>query len=166
MGMFTSFDITASGLTAERYRMDTIAENIANANTTRTGDGTPYRRKVVEFETKETTQDRRSFGRVLSTIVGTGRAQQRHDRNVVSDDLIGYGVKIPTIAEDNVSPMNMVYDPSHPDADENGYVLYPNVNIITEMTNLIDASRAYEANSTAYTATKSMAMKGLSLGKS
>jgi len=163
MGMFTAFDITASGLTAERYRMDTIAENIANANTTRTADGTPYRRKVVQFETKETQQDRRSFGRVLSTIVGTGRAQQRHDRNVVSDDLIGYGVKIPTIAEDVESPMNMVYDPSHPDADENGYVTYPNVNTITEMTNLIDANRAYEANATAFNASKSMATTGLSI---
>jgi len=163
MGMFTSFDITASGLTAERYRMDTIAENIANANTTRTGDGTPYRRKVVEFETKDSKQDRHSFGRVLSTIVGTGRAQQRHDRNVVSDDLIGYGVKIPTIVEDTTSPMNMVYDPSHPDADENGYVTYPNVNTITEMTNLIDANRAYEANATAFNASKSMATTGLSI---
>ncbi|MBR5421324.1 MAG: flagellar basal body rod protein FlgC [Lachnospiraceae bacterium] len=163
MGMFTAFDITATGLTAERYRMDTIAENIANANTTRTGDGTPYRRKVVTFETQETQQDRRSFGRVLSTIVGTGRAQQRHDRNIVSDDLIGYGVKIPKISDDTESPMNMVYDPSHPDADENGYVTYPNVNTITEMTNLIDANRAYEANATVFTASKAMASTGLGL---
>ena len=166
MGIFTSFDITATGLTAERYRMDTIAENIANANTTRTGDGTPYRRKIVVFETQETQQDRRSFGRVLSTVVGTGRAQQRHDRNIVAEDLIGYGVKIPKIAEDTESPMNMVYDPSHPDADENGYVTYPNVNTITEMTNLIDANRAYEANATVFTASKAMATTGLGLAGS
>ncbi len=165
MGMFTAFDITASGLTAERYRMDTIAENIANTNTTRTGDGTPYRRKVVVFETKETKQDRHSFGRVLSTIVGTGRAQQNHDRNIVSDDLIGYGVKIPKIEEDTDTPMNMVYDPSHPDADENGYVTYPNVNTITEMTNLIDANRAYEANATVFNASKSMMNTGLQLAQ-
>ncbi len=163
MGMFTSFDITATGLTAERYRMDTIAENIANANTTRTADGTPYRRKVVTFETQETQQDRRSFGHVLSEVVGTGRAQLNHDRNIVSDDLIGYGVKIPQISEDEETPMNMVYDPSHPDADENGYVTYPNVNTITEMTNLIDANRAYEANATAFQASKSMATTGLSI---
>ncbi len=163
MGMFTSFDITATGLTAERYRMDTIAENIANANTTRTADGTPYRRKVVTFETQETQQDRRSFGHVLSEVVGTGRAQLNHDRNIVSDDLIGYGVKIPKISEDEETPMNMVYDPSHPDADENGYVTYPNVNTITEMTNLIDANRAYEANATAFQASKSMATTGLSI---
>ena len=165
MGMFTAFDITASGLTAERYRMDTIAENIANTNTTRTADGTPYRRKVVVFETKETKQDRRSFGRVLSTVVGTGRAQQNHDRNIVSDDLIGYGVKIPKIEEDTDTPMNMVYDPSHPDADENGYVYYPNVEIVTEMTNLIDASRAYEANATAFNTTKQIALAGLDVGR-
>ena len=163
MGMFTSFDITATGLTAERYRMDTIAENIANANTTRTADGTPYRRKVVTFETQETQQDRRSFGHVLSEVVGTGRAQLNHDRNIVSDDLIGYGVKIPKISEDEETPKNMVYDPSHPDADENGYVTYPNVNTITEMTNLIDANRAYEANATAFQASKSMATTGLSI---
>ena len=163
MALFTAFDITATGLTAERYRMDTIAENIANANTTRTADGTPYRRKVVVFETQETQQDRRSFGHVLSEVVGTGRAQLNHDRNIVSDDLIGHGVKIPKIAEDEETPMNMVYDPSHPDADENGYVTYPNVNTITEMTNLIDANRAYEANATAFQASKSMATTGLSI---
>ncbi len=163
MALFTAFDITATGLTAERYRMDTIAENIANANTTRTADGTPYRRKGVVFETQDTQQDRRSFGHVLSEVVGTGRAQLNHDRNIVSDDLIGYGVKIPKISEDEETPMNLVYDPSHPDADENGYVTYPNVNTITEMTNLIDANRAYEANATAFQASKSMATTGLSI---
>ena len=161
MALFAAFDITATGLTAERYRMDTIAENIANANTTRTADGTPYRRKVVVFETQDTQQDRRSFGHVLSEVVGTGRAQLNHDRSIVSDDLTGYGVKIPKISEDEETPMNMVYDPSHPDADENGYVTYPNVNTITEMTNLIDANRAYEANATAFQASKSMATTGL-----
>lgn len=163
MGMFTAFDISATGLTAERYRMDTIAENVANANTTRTADGTPYRRKVVTFATQETEADRRHFGRVLSSIVGDGRTQQRIGRHVIADDLIGYGVKIDDIHEDNDTQMNMVYDPSHPDADENGYVTYPNVNTVTEMTNLIDASRAYEANATVFNASKSMATKGLEL---
>ena len=162
--MFTAFDITATGLTAERYRMDTIAENIANANTTRTADGTPYRRKVVTFETQETQQDRRSFGHVLSEVVGTGRAQLNHDRNIVSDDLIGYGVKIPKITEDEESPMNMVYDPSHPDADENGYVTYPNVNTVTEMTNLIDATRAYQSNVTVFNSLKAMTQNAISIG--
>ena len=147
MGMFTSFDINASGLTAQRYRMDIISENVANANTTRTGDGTPYVRKVVTFQEKG---KQTPFSRVL---------------NKSMDRYSGEGVKVGGVYKDTQTEMNMVYDPSHPDADENGYVLYPNVNIITEMTNLIDASRAYEANATAFNATKSMAMKGLSIGQ-
>ena len=79
--------------------------------------------------------------------------------------LLGDGVKVTSVYEDNSTDMNMVYDPSHPDADENGYVTYPNVNIITEMTDLIDASRSYEANATAFEASKSMASKGLQIGK-
>ena len=158
MGMFTAFDISATGLSSERYRMDIISENVANANTTRTEDGTPYRRKVVSFETQET-DNSMPFGHVLDTLVGDGRTQH----NVVSEQAIGYGVKIPKISEDTHSEMKMVYDPSHPDADENGYVTYPNVDIVTEMTNLIDASRAYEANATAFSASKSIAMKGLGI---
>ena len=77
----------------------------------------------------------------------------------------GKGVKVSGVYEDTVTEMNMVYDPSHPDADENGYVTYPNVNIITEMTNLIDATRMYEANATAFNASKSMALKGLEIGQ-
>ncbi|MBP5623549.1 MAG: flagellar basal body rod protein FlgC [Lachnospiraceae bacterium] len=147
MGMFTSFDINASGMTAQRYRMDIISENVANANTTRTKDGTPYVRKVVTFAEQD---GQTPFSRVMNDHL---------------DRYSGKGVKVTGVYEDKVTEMNMVYDPSHPDADENGYVLYPNVNIITEMTNLIDASRSYEANSTAFTATKAMAMKGLSLGQ-
>lgn len=162
MGIFTAFDITATGLTAERYRMDVIAENVANANTTRTADGTPYRRKVVTFETQDT-DNRTAFAHVLDGIVGEGRTKHDHHSSQISENQIGYGVKIPKISEDTESPMNMVYDPAHPDADENGYVMYPNVNIITEMTNLIDASRAYEANATVFDASKSIASKGLDL---
>lgn len=147
MGMFTSFDINASGLSAQRYRMDIISENVANANTTRTQDGTPYVRKVVTFKEKG---KQTPFSRVL---------------NKVTDHYSGTGVKVNGVYEDKQTPMNMVYDPSHPDADENGYVTYPNVNIVTEMTNLIDATRSYEANATAFNASKSMAMKGLELGK-
>ena len=79
---------------------------------------------------------------------------------------VGDGVKVGGVYEDNKEDMKMVYDPSHPDADENGYVTYPNVNIVTEMTNMIDSSRAYEANATAFSASKAMAMKGLEIGKS
>ena len=79
--------------------------------------------------------------------------------------MAGTGVKVTKVIEDTETPMNMVYDPSHPDADENGYVTYPNVNTVTEMTNLIDASRSYEANVTAFDAAKSMALKGLEINK-
>ena len=141
MALFQAFDISASGMTAERFRTDVIAENVANINTTNTGDGTPYRRKIVTFQEKQITP----FSDVLSNT-----------RNA----FVGNGV-----TENYESDYIMKYDPSHPDADENGYVSYPNVNIVTEMTNLIDASRAYEANTTAFDATKSMAQAGLQIGK-
>lgn len=145
MGLFQSFDISASGMTAERFRTDIIAQNIANVNTTRTEDGTPYRRKVVVFEEKNS---QTPFHQVLN------KARDRYS---------GSGVKVTGVYEDTWTEGNMVYDPSHPDADENGYVMYPNVNIITEMTNLIDASRAYQANTTAFSASKNIATMGLSM---
>ena len=146
MGMFDSFNVNASGLTAQRYRMDVISQNVANANTTRTEDGTPYVRKIVTFEEKQG-----SFG-TFSSVFGAA-----------SDRFKSHGVKVSGTYEDKSTEGNMVYDPSHPDADENGYVTYPNVNIITEMTNLIDASRAYEANNTAFSASKAIALQGLQL---
>ena len=148
MGMFDSFDINASGLTAQRYRMDVIAENIANANTTRTENGEPYKRKVVTFEEKNGGHEN------FETIFGRASARFK-----------GHGVKVVGTFEDNITEGALVYDPSHPDADENGYVKYPNVNIITEMTNLIDASRTYEANATAFEASKQIARQGLNLGQ-
>ena len=146
MGLFQSFDISASGMTAERFRTDIIAQNIANVNTTRTEDGTPYRRKVVTFAEKRATP----FQEMLE-------GQYRNFK--------GTGVKVTSVKDDTTSDYIMEYDPSHPDADENGYVSYPNVNTGTEMTNLIDASRAYEANTTAFEAAKSIAQSGLSIGK-
>lgn len=145
MSMFTAFDINATGMTAERYRMDIIAENVANANTTRTEDGTPYRRKVVVFKEKNS---QTPFHQVLN------RATDRYS---------GTGVKVSGVYEDEWTEMKMVYDPSHPDADENGYVMYPNVETVTEMTNLIDASRAYQANATAFNASKNIATTGLDI---
>lgn len=144
MGIFSSFNINSSGLTAQRYRMDIISQNLANANTTRT-DGTPYRRKVVVFEEKNT---HTPFSRVL---------------NKATDRYSGNGVKVSSVQEDTWTDMIQVYDPSHPDADENGYVTYPNVNTVTEMTNLIDATRAYEANVTVLNSTKGMALKALDI---
>lgn len=147
MSMFSSFNVNASGLTAQRYRMDIISENMANANTTRTADGTPYRRKIVTFEQKG---EQTSFSNILGSVSG---------------GYSGQGVKVSRVYEDTETNMKKVYEPSHPDADEDGYVTYPNVDSFTEMTNLIDASRSYEANSTAFSAGKTMALKGLELGQ-
>lgn len=145
MGLFSSFDISASGMTAQRLREDTISQNLANVDTTRSADGTPYVRKTVMFQEKQNM----SFDSILMTTIGQ----------------IGNGVKVTSIVEDTSTAMKKVYDPSHPDADDDGYVLYPNVNTVTEMTNLIDASRAYEANVTAFNASKSMATTGINIGK-
>lgn len=147
MGIFDSFNINASGLTAQRYRMDIISQNLANANTTRTEDGTPYVRKVVTFSEKDS---QTPFSKVL---------------NSATDRYSGNGVKVSSVQDDTWTPMNSVYEPSNPDADANGYVIYPNVNTVTEMTNLIDASNSYQANATAFTASKAMATKGLQMGQ-
>lgn len=146
MSLFQSFNINTSGMTAQRFRMDVISENVANVTTTRTKDGTPYRRKIVTFQEKNVTP----FSRVLQNT---------------REAYVGNGVKVSEVKEDTNSDFIMKYDPSHPDADENGYVSYPNVNIITEMTNMIDASRSFEANVTAFETSKAMALKGLELGK-
>ena len=145
MGLFTSFDIAGSGMSAQRLRSDIIAQNIANVNSTSSEDGGAYRRKTVVFSEKNAS----AFGDILLQARGYQ----------------GSGVKVTSVVEDYDTEMNMVYDPSHPDADENGYVTYPNVNIITEMTNMIDASRAYEANATAFDASKAMATRGLQIGQ-
>ena len=146
MAIFNGMNISSTGMTAQRLRMDTIAQNIANVNTTRDEDGNVYRRKTVVFAEKNTPNFRQVFSSALNKSSG-------------------YGVKVTEIVEDNETPMTMAYDPSHPDADEEGYVSYPNVNTVTEMTNLIDASRAYEANVTAFNASKSITLKGLEVGK-
>lgn len=146
MGLFQSFNISATGMTAQRFRTDIIAENIANVHTTRTESGGPYRRKVVTFQEKDVTP----FSEYFST-----------SRNRT----VGNGVKISKVSEDYETDFIMEYDPANPDADENGYVSYPNVNTVTEMTNLIDATRAYEANATAFDASKNMALTGLNIGK-
>lgn len=145
MSVYSGMDISVSGMSAQRLRMDIISQNAANVNTTRDANGNPYRRKTVVFEEKDIT----SFSDVLGRATGT----------------IGNGVKVSQIVEDKDTPERLVYDPSHPDANVDGYVSYPNVNTITEMTNLIDASRSYEANVTAFNATKAMALKALELGK-
>ncbi len=137
-------------MSAQRLRMDLIAQNIANVNTTRDENGQVYRRKTLVFQAR--TQD--TFSTMLAQSSRTN-----------ASELVGNGVRVTGIAEDHVTAMKTVYDPGHPDADEDGYVTLPNVNTVTEITNLIDATRAYEANITAFNATKNMLLKGLEVGK-
>lgn len=145
MSTINAMNVSASGMTAQRLRMDIISQNIANVNTTRDENGNPYKRKAVVFAEK----DASSFTEVFSK----------------TSQVKGNGVKVTQIVEDTQAQMRQVFDPSHPDANEDGYVTYPNVNIVQEMTDMIDASRSYEANVTAFNATKNMALKGLELGK-
>jgi flagellar basal-body rod protein FlgC len=148
MSMFGGLEISASGLTAQRLRMDVTAENLANAQTTKGADGQPYRRKEVVLQ--EISQG--GFGAQLTAAMGTG-AKSRPG-----------GVEVAEIATDQ-TPGKMVYDPSHPDANAQGYVQMPNVDTVTEMVDLIDSSRAYEANVTAMQASKQMFTKTLELLK-
>ena len=147
MGMFTGIDASASGLTAERLRMDVISNNIANANTTRTEQGGAYHRRYVVFMPRE--KELQSFEQMLKQAVGYKKSS-------------GEGVRAVAIAEDREQGP-LVYDPTHPDANEEGYVEKPNVNIVAEMVDMITAQRAYEANTTAINAAKSMAMKALDI---
>jgi flagellar basal-body rod protein FlgC len=143
MSLFGGLEISASGLTAERLRMDVTAENLANAQTTRGADGQPYRRKEVLLQ-----EAPGSFGASLSKAMGAGSQ--------------GGGVQVAGVVQD-ASPLKRVYDPGHPDADAQGYVSMPNVDTVTEMVDLIAASRAYEANVTAMQAAKQMFSRTLEL---
>jgi flagellar basal-body rod protein FlgC len=142
MKAFNSLRISASGLSAERLRMDTIASNIANVSTTRGEDGKPYVRKVAVFQEN------------LNKLMASGNKKENQF----------LGVKAVGIVEDQ-SELRRVYDPTHPDADEEGYVLMPNVNILNEMADMIAATRAYEANVNILNNAKSMFSKALEIGK-
>ncbi|MDD2483988.1 MAG: flagellar basal body rod protein FlgC [Eubacteriales bacterium] len=147
MGFMSSFNISGSGMTAQRLRMDIIAENIANAKVTRTEDGTPYRRKVV----------------VLSSIGDRSGLSFKSAFQSAANSAAGEGVQVEQILEDP-SELVPVYDPTHPDANADGYYYLPNVDTSQEMIDMMAATRAYEANVTAFNAIKSMAMKALEIG--
>jgi flagellar basal-body rod protein FlgC len=148
MGLFDAIDASGSGLSAERLRMDVTSENLANAQTTKGADGQPYRRKEVVLQ--EAAGAGTTFASVLSSVQGGAAGRS------VS------GVKVAGIVEDS-SALKRIYDPGHPDADKDGYVTMPNVNTVTEMTDLISSSRAYEANVTAMQTAKQMFSKTLDL---
>ncbi|PAD37000.1 flagellar basal body rod protein FlgC [Terribacillus saccharophilus] len=151
MTIFSSLNTSASALTAQRLRMDVVSSNIANAETTRAtidedGNYVPYRRKMVSLETQET----KSFSSFLERAQGSSTSSN--------------GVRVSEVTEDE-SEFQMVYNPSSPDANEEGYVAMPNVDPLKEMTDLMSATRSYEANVTAMNATKGMLQKALEIGK-
>jgi len=143
MDFLTALHISGTGLTTQRTTMNVISTNLANLNTTRTSKGTPYRRKVALVESKPV----EDFDSVL---------------NSQTEAL--YGVRVSGIVEDG-TPFRRVYNPGHPDADKMGYVSFPNVNVVTETTDMMLARRSYEANVSAISATKRMALKALEIGR-
>lgn len=145
MDFFSSMDISSSALTAERTRMNLISSNLANANSTRTAEGGPYKRKDAVFAS---TPAAGSFKSALQ------KASQ----------ISPMGVEVVQVVEDQ-NPPRLQYDPSHPDADPQGYVAMPNVNVVEEMADMIAATRTYEANVTAVQAAKSMALKTLEISR-
>ena len=156
IGLFRTMRISAAGLSVQRMKLDAVAENLANAETTRTGDGGPYRRKVVNVKVmKERRRSRlpepKRFAGLLKgsfPVAGAARAAEFPEGTVEVDDS---------------TPFTLKYDPGHPDADENGIVQMPNVNIIDEMVSMITATRAYEANVTAIQSAKDMFLKALDI---
>ena len=146
MGMFRSMEISSSGMSAQRFRMDVISQNIANQDTTRTADGQPYRRRVVTF-------------------------QEKGEPFLFTDWLSAYeareagGVRATSVQDDTSTDYKLVFDPEHPDADDEGYVRYPNVDLERELTDMVGAVRSYEANVTALNNFKNIAMKALEIGR-
>jgi len=143
MGLLDILKIGASGLKAQRIRMETIATNLANIHTTRTDEGGPYVKKEVVFRATDVSE-KEAFGKVLSEKIE--------------------GVKVEEIAKSNKN-FEKIYDPGHPDADKEGYVVYPNVNLMEEMADMISATRSYEANINVINTTKEMFLKTLDIGK-
>lgn len=150
MAFLSSFNISASGMTAQRMRLDVVSENIANMNTTRTENGGPYTRKMVVFQAIDSED---SFKSQLNQAMKFSSSSNQKG-----------GVNVIEVVEDEAE-FKPTYDPSHPDADENGYVMMPNVELLKETIDSMSATRSYDANVTAFNAMKSMALKALEIGQ-
>ena len=147
MSIFRSMEISSSGMSAQRFRMDVISQNIANEDNTRTAEGGPYRRRMTVFQEKNSPYLFNNFLHNVEKRAG------------------GYGVRATHVLEDRKTDFKMVYDPSHPDADAEGYVRYPNVDREQELVDMLSALRSYEANVTALSNFKNMAMKALEIAR-
>ncbi len=145
MDFMTAMRVSSSGMTAQRTRMNTISSNIANVHTTQTPEGGPYRRKDVILDA---IPEQKNFGEILI---------DKADRNL-------HRVQVTDIHVDTKAPL-LKYEPEHPDANEDGYVAYPNINMMEEMANMIQATRSYEANISAFNASKNMALDAIDIGR-
>jgi len=164
-GFFSGLNISATGLRAQRVRQNVISSNLANAETTRTADGGPYKRQRVLLEADPVEFDQfmvKEQDKIAGTKTQNGHMNIPQPQWPLAQENIGTGVKVAAIESDE-TPGRMVYDPSHPDANEQGYVAMPNVNVVEEMVDMITATRAYEANATAFNSTKQMLQKALEL---
>lgn len=163
MAYLSSFDISSYGLSAQRFRMDVISSNIANANTTRTSEGGPYQRRDVVFKAID-------FNKTLNEKLAANNNLLEYE-NPLDDPFLQENANpaIMSVAVDKVvrdeSEFRYKYDPTHPDANEEGYVAYPNINPVIEMSNLIEATRAYQANVSAFQSAKSIAQSAIELLK-
>ena len=160
MAFLSGFDISGYGLSAQRFRINLISSNIANANTTRTDEGGPYRRREAVFKAVD-----------FNTLLDKELKGYMKDENAIDDPAASQFAKPPlmSVVVDKVvrddTPFKLRFDPSHPDADENGYISLPNVNPVIEMADLIEATRAYQANVSAFQSTKSMAQSAIDMLK-
>ena len=163
MAYLSSFDISSYGLSAQRFRMDVISANIANANTTRTSEGGPYQRKDVVFKAID-------FKKTLNAKIASDNNMLEYE-NPLDDPFLQedanpaiMSVKVDKVVRDE-SEFRYKYEPSHPDANEEGYVAYPNINPVIEMSNLVEATRAYQANVSAFQSAKSIAQSAIDILK-
>lgn len=168
MNLFRAMGLSANGLHAQRVAIDAISMNLANVQTTRTDEGGPYRRRQVVFS--DSSMDQRFTEMFSKRIEMAGRPRTTHPNHFPRLDIpFGEDRKersgVQSEMMEDPSGYQMVYDPSHPDADEGGYLYLPNINVIEEMVNLMKAVRSYEANVTAFNASKSMALKALEIGR-
>ena len=159
MGFLSALRIAGSALTAERLRTDVIANNVANMNTTRTAEGGPYKRQQVVFSARQETNS--TFRAIL---MNHGLGGISNVPALLGTRAPGDGVQVQSIQNDN-RPAKKVFEPDHPDADVDGFVSYPDIDPVTEMADMLSASRAYEANVTTLNAAKGMAMKALEIGR-
>jgi len=161
MSFLSSFDISGYGLSAQRVRVNTISQNIANAQTTRTEEGGPYRRKQVVFKAIDFNEE---FNKAINGMTSSAKFEDPLNEGDFGKKVNPaiMSVIVDKISRDDSEP-NLKFDPSHPDADANGYVAYPNINPVIEMADLVEATRSYQANVAAFESSKNMATSAISL---